>query len=764
MYGCCRVEAERAERRRVVPRIAVGALRRAGLSGDRQHVHRVILEKRLARGGVVEVRRIRHARIALAVRVGHASQPADDRVADLGRHLQLILVARSVERLQHRSLGEIGHPRAEVGHQRSEDRLDHRRLEEEAAVRQRRVRIGQLQRRRRHEALTDRGLHVVADEETGGFVLAEDVVLHQLRLDGIVGNPALPLERQLHARVLTEPEALEIVLQRRLALQRGIDERVVLVDLPELLAEAIEVRVATDSERVGDCHRSVRRRPVGAHVAGVLELATHAGRAEFFRRSTRARNCPCRRTLVGPDHAAVHRRPRDEWLDRRAQVVATLDRAIDQDRFVGVGLAGCRVDLLAEQLVELVAGDVAHPAVVEPRIAGHRQDLAVGVVLHHHRAGRSLVLDPLLVAVLLRACVHALRAAGDLRIDRVVGSDVLAGDVGRQVAPLEELGLQGLLGILLHVEVDRQLDVHAGDRVHVLVDQLANDAAGSVDLEDFLAPRAVQRVLHRLLDAERADQFVGVVVQVFVVLLGFLGDRAEVADDVAGERRIRIDALPLLDDLDAGEVFAALLQVGDGVFVDTFLQRKWQQCAEALTLRALRDGRFAEARFVPTLQVDDRHLQRARQSVEERVAILLLLDRAPVDRDREDALVVGHDPTLGIEDASALGRDQHFAELGCRDALLVRRGLDTLQEPQSGAECTDQQRRDQRQHPEAGGALIDRHDDILVRARRGVGSPSAAGRWWAMVNSDSFWNCSPCTSLGAAAPSSQWDHQWAQQN
>ncbi len=345
-----------------------------------------------------------------------------------------------------------------------------------------------------------------------------------------------------------------------------------------------------------------------------------------------------------------------------------------------------------------------------------------------------------------------------------MGGDVLAGDVGRQVAPLEELGLQSLLGVLLHVEVDGQLDVHAGNRVHVLVDQLPNDAAGSVDLEDFLAPRAVQRVLHRLLDAERADQFVRVVVQVFVVLLGFLGDRAEVPDDVAGERRIRIDALPLLDDLDAGEVFAALLQVGDGVLVDTFLQRKRQQCAEALTLGALRDGRLAEARFVATLQVDDRHLQRARQTVEERVAILLLLDRAPVDRDREDALVVGHDPTLGIEDATALGRDQDFAELGCRYALLVRRGLDTLQEPQPSAECTDQQRRDQRQHPEASGALIDRHDDILVRARRGVGSPSAAGHWWAMMNSGSFWNCSPCTSFGAAAPSSQWDHQWAQQN
>ena len=44
-----------------------------------------------------------------------------------------------------------------------------------------------------------------------------------------------------------------------------------------------------------------------------------------------------------------------------------------------------------------------------------------------------------------------------------------------------------------------------------------------------------------------------------VLLQRLLGDRAHVADDVAGERRVRIDPLPLLDDLDAGEVLAALL-------------------------------------------------------------------------------------------------------------------------------------------------------------------------------------------------------------
>src|SRR4029079_7608569 len=89
-----------------------------------------------------------------------------------------------------------------------------------------------------------------------------------------------PLERQLHTAVLSEAEALEIVLQRRLALQRRIDRSVVFVDLPELLAEAIEERVATDRQRVGDRDRPVRRRSVGADVAGVLEHATDTAGAD----------------------------------------------------------------------------------------------------------------------------------------------------------------------------------------------------------------------------------------------------------------------------------------------------------------------------------------------------------------------------------------------------------------------------------------------------------------------------------------------------
>ena len=489
------------------------------------------------------------------------------------------------------------------------------------------------------------------------------------------------------------------------------------VDLPELLAEPIEERVATDGKCVGDGDGSVGRRSVGADVARVLEHAAHTAGAHVVGDRLELVLALVEIRLVGADDTAVHRRPRDERFERRPEVVTTLHSTIDEHRLVGIGLTGDRVDLVGEQLVELVAVDRTHPSVVEPRIAGHRDDLSVGVVLHHDRAGRRLVLDPLLRAELLRAGVHARGAVRVLRVDRVVGGDILKGEIGRQVATLLELGLQRLLRVLLVVEVDRQLDVFTGDRVDVLVEQLAHDASRGVDLEDLLAPRAVQRILHRQLDAERADQLVGVVALRLVLVDVLLGDRAEVPDDVAGQRRVRIHTLPLLDDLNAREVLAALLQVRDRVFVDVFLQRQRQQRAEALTLGALGDGRRAEARVVALLQIDDRHLQRTGEPFEQPLAVLRLLDHAPVDGDGEDPLVVGHDPALGIEDAAAFGRDQDLAQLGGRHLRLEAGGLDTLQEPQARAEKADQQHRYQRQHSEPGGAPIDCHRTIVVHAR-----------------------------------------------
>ena len=555
-------------------------------------------------------------------------------------------------------------------------------------------------------------------------------------LISVVGDAAGPFEWQLHSALETETEPLEVVLEGGLPLQRGIDRSVVLVHHPELLAEPVEERVAADRQRICDRDRTVRRGPLRANVGCVLELAPHAACADVVRNRLELVDAGVDIRVVGPDDAAVHRGPGDERLDGGTQVVAALHGAVDEHRLVGVGPAGRRIDLLAEQLLELVAADVPHPPVVEPRVAGHRQDLTVGVVLHHDRAGRCLVLDPLLMAELLRARIDALDALGFLRVDRVVCSDVLTEDVGRQMATLQQLGLERLLGVLLDVEIDRQLDVLAGNRIDMLVDQLANDASGRIDLEDLFAPRAVQRALHRQLDAERADELVGVVATVLVVLLGLLRDRPEISDDVACQGRIRVDPLPLLDDLDAREILAALLEVRDRVFVDAFLQRQRQQRAVALALRALRNGGLAEAWFVAALQIDDGHLQGTRQALEQGGADLRPLDDAPVDGHREDPLVVGKDPHLGVEDAATLGWDQHLTQL-CGGHLRLERGrFHALQEPQARPEQADHQHRHQRQHSQARRAIIDRHGTIVLcrggwRGRTHLirGSPARCGAW-----------------------------------
>ena len=367
-----------------------------------------------------------------------------------------------------------------------------------------------------------------------------------------------------------------------------------------------------------------------------------------------------------PDHAAVHRRPGDERFERRAQVVLPLHGAVDQHRLVGVGLAGDRVDLVAEQLLELVA------ARSRPSSGCRTVDSWPSPGSDHWSCPRRPPHRPAPCTGSTPGC-------------RTPSSS------NRPAAPS---GLFGSTGLWAAMSCPR-MSVGRVRRCLSLVSsacsaycctsrsmvswmscpatgstcsstQLTNDAASSIDLEDLLAPLTVQLVFHRLLDTEGADELVGVVVLGLVLSLVLLGDRAEVADDMAGQRRVRVDALPLLDDLDAREVFAALLQVRHRVFVDVFFQRQRQQRAVPLALGALRDRRFAEARVVAALEIDDRDLQRAGQPLEHRLASLRF-DHAPVDGDGEDALVVGHDPTLGIEDPTALRRDQDLSDLGGGD-------------------------------------------------------------------------------------------------
>ena len=104
-------------------------------------------------------------------------------------------------------------------------------------------------------------------------------------------------------------------------------------------------------------------------------------------------------------------------------------------------------------------------------------------------------------------------------------------------------GVEHPLGVLLEVEVDRELDVVAVDRLRAA--DLAHDVAVRVDLEHHLAPLAVERRLVGLLDPAAPDLFadVGRVVAEGLVVGRVLGgDGAHVPDDVGGQRGVGIDA------------------------------------------------------------------------------------------------------------------------------------------------------------------------------------------------------------------------------
>jgi len=63
------------------------------------------------------------------------------------------------------------------------------------------------------------------------------------------------------------------------------------------------------------------------------------------------------------------------------------------------------------------------------------------------------------------------------------------------------------------------------------------------------------------------------------------------------------------------------------------------------------------------LHLLDRDLQRTRQALEQLGSLLRPADDAPIDGDGEDPLVVGEDPSLRVEDAAALRRQEHGALL-----------------------------------------------------------------------------------------------------
>ena len=268
-----------------------------------------------------------------------------------------------------------------------------------------------------------------------------------------------------------------------------------------------------------------------------------------------------------------------------------------------------------------------------------------------------------------------------------------------------ELGLEQPLGVLLELEVDRQLDVLAVDRR--LVAELADDAVVGVDLVDDLAPLAVEGVLHRQLDAGSPNLLAvdgRVVTEVLVVLLVVGGDRPHVPDHVAGQRSVRVVPPPALDDRDARKVLAALLDRHRHVGRHALLQRQRLVAAVALGV-------------VAGLHVCHRHVEPPGEAGEQLGPVGVATDHVPVDGNGQYPLVVGEDPALGVEDAPPLRYQLHGFGLAGVDGLLQRVGLDGLQEPQPRPHRPEEQRGDDGEDAEAGGALVSRH-------RRPPGGPS----------------------------------------
>ncbi len=231
---------------------------------------------------------------------------------------------------------------------------------------------------------------------------------------------------------------------------------------------------------------------------------------------------------------------------------------------------------------------------------------------------------------------HGLTLVDVHLLDLAVGLQDLRVRSGLRATRLER-GLDRLLGVLLVVEVDRELDVEPVERRHVL-DQ-ANRAVGGIDLEDLAPPGSVQHRFHALLDAELSDPFVEQVTRRLEVVVPLvLGDRAHVADDVSRVRRVGVHPLPLGEDVQAGEVLGAFEQRRRRGLVDPLLDRHREERAVDLGLEA-------------TLHVLDRDVDPRRQAPEDLEPVGPAAQLLPVDGDGEHALVVGEDAPVDVEDA-----------------------------------------------------------------------------------------------------------------
>ena len=229
------------------------------------------------------------------------------------------------------------------------DRLHQVRRHDLAAVLERAVGDGLLERRREQIALPDRHLDVVArlpqrvDRRVGavdeGWVMGLPMRVRDNAADG-AGN----VDRRHGAVAELSDPFLE-------------DVRPLLVAVVELIPKAIEERVARDLERLREADDRVLGPPVEEFVVALV-----------VRRLEERRAGPRR---AGPDDARHPRRDRGDRLERRAGRIRAGERLVDlgKERVLGI-----------EDMALALVGRHPYRGLVR-RIGGHRVDRA-GLGVH----------------------------------------------------------------------------------------------------------------------------------------------------------------------------------------------------------------------------------------------------------------------------------------------------------------------------------------------------------------------------------------------
>ena len=128
--------------------------------------------------------------------------------------------------------------------------------------------------------------------------------------------------------------------------------------------------------------------------------------------------------------------------------------------------------------------------------------------------------------------------------------------------------MQRLLGVLLHPEIDRELNVLTRDGLDPT--ELAHHMVGAVDLVDHLAPRAVQRFLHALFNTELSYGLVVEVSELFVLFRLRVEDETEITNHVARQRSVRIHPAPVFVAAYPRVILTATLDLQHQVFGHVF--------------------------------------------------------------------------------------------------------------------------------------------------------------------------------------------------